>query len=445
MWIESEAKKFILDHKKIGLNQDIALRVYTSRLIGKETHLVIHGGGNTSVKTKVTDFLGHQHDVLCVKGSGWDLSTIEAKGLPALKLAPLKEARGFNEISDEDMVKFLRSNLLDPASPNPSVETLLHAFLPHKFIDHSHAAAILSLTDQSDGNNMCRDIFGKKIAIVPYIMPGFLLAKRTADVLEKNPDVEGLILQKHGLFTFGDTAKISYDRMIDLVTLAEEKIKNTSKWTPAKINIQSETLPVSSIAPFIRGACTNILSNGETDRFILDFRTSKKIQSFVNGRDLKNYGVRGVITPDHVIRTKNKYLISPIPTIETIKPFEEALREQVEIFRENYDEYFELNNLRHGSVKKKLDSAPRVILVPTVGLFGAGRNAKEAKVAADLAEITIDTIINAERIGTYEALNEAEIFDMEYWSLEQAKLNKRKPLSLAGQVAVITGAAGTIG
>ncbi|MEO1135260.1 MAG: class II aldolase/adducin family protein, partial [Pseudomonadota bacterium] len=197
-----------------GFGPDIALRVYTSRLIGAEPSLVIHGGGNTSVKTRISDFLGEDVDVICVKGSGWDLDSLEPAGLPALRLAPLRAVRKRNQLSDEDMVSFMRANLLDPAAPNPSVETLLHAFLPQKFVDHSHASAILALTDQPNGDALCREIFGDRLAIIPYVMPGFLLAKAVADAFEAAPDVEGVLLGKHGLFTFGETARQSYDRMI---------------------------------------------------------------------------------------------------------------------------------------------------------------------------------------------------------------------------------------
>jgi len=444
-WSNADAQKIITKAAKEGVSEDLALRIYTSRLIGKEPALVIHGGGNTSVKTRQSNFLGVEQDVICVKGSGWDLATIEVPGLPALELNPLRIIRERKTLTDEDMTAFLRLNLLDPAAPNPSVETLLHAFLPQKFIDHSHAAAILSLTDQPNGNEICREVFGERVAIVPYVMAGFLLAKDTADIAEAHPDIEGLILEKHGLFTFGDTAKQSYDRMIDLVTIAEEKIAATPPWLPTQIQTQEKPVPPSVIAPIIRGICATNVGGGAFTRLISDFRASEAIMTFVNGRDVNDYGTRGVVTPDHIIRTKNKYLIAPHPNLDHLDQFKSDLEKTLMQYRSTYNDYFEINNQRLGNIKQKLNPSPYVILVPSVGLFGLGANAKAASIAADLAEITIDVISDAERVGTFKPLGEADLFDMEYWSLEQAKLSKATSKTLEGQVVVITGAGGAIG
>ncbi|HTB35966.1 MAG TPA: class II aldolase/adducin family protein, partial [Reyranella sp.] len=224
LWSDGDAKAAIAQHAAKGIGEDLALRVYTTRLLGGEPKLVLHGGGNTSVKTKVADITGQPVEVLCVKGSGWDMGTIEAPGLPAVRLAPLRELVGLQALSDEDMVNVQRCNLLDAKSPNPSVETLLHAFLPHKFIDHTHSNAVLALTDQPDGEALARDVFGKRAALVPYIMPGFALAKKASEVSRANPDVEGLVLVKHGIFSMGATAEEAYVRMIDLVTMAEQRL-----------------------------------------------------------------------------------------------------------------------------------------------------------------------------------------------------------------------------
>ncbi len=286
-WDDEAARAMVASYAETGAGEDLALRVYTSRLIGCEPELVIHGGGNTSVKTTGKDFLGKEHDVLCVKGSGWDLSTIEPEGLPALYLGPLIEIRGRAQLSDEDMVRFLRANLLNPMSPNPSVETLLHAFLPKKFIDHSHATAILALVDQPDGMALCRAVYGDRVAIVPFVMPGFQLAKETADALEANPDVEGVILHKHGLFTFGDSARQSYDRMIDLVTAAEDHIARAPEKTPPPAIFSKPAAAPGAVAPIIRGACAIAHGGGVFSRLIADFRTSDQIRCFVDGRDLE--------------------------------------------------------------------------------------------------------------------------------------------------------------
>lgn len=445
LWSDEEAKSLAEKFMARGANEDVAQRVYTSRLVGGSTELVIHGGGNTSVKTRMRDFLGHECGVICVKGSGWDLATIEPAGLPALHLAPLREVRDWNALSDEDMVSFLRANLLDPHAPNPSVETLLHAFLPHKFVDHSHATSILAVSDQPNGIDLCREIFGERVAIVPYVMAGFWLAKETADAFEANPDVEGVLLHKHGLFTFGQTARQSYERMIDLVSVAEDAIEKAPAWVPAPRILSSIPVAPAAMAPIVRGACANDLGGGAYQRFLTVFRTSDQIRQFVDGTALEEYGARGVVTPDHIIRTKNTYLVAPPAESGGLDAFRRALSEKVTAYRTRYDAYFEENNKRFGGARKKLDSSPRVILVPGAGLFTLGASRRAAAIAADLAEITIDTVMKAERVGTFESLGEPDLFDMEYWSLEQAKLGKASAKPLTGQIAVITGAAGAIG
>ena len=201
-WVDSDAKAALNHWAKSGVSPDLALRVYSTRLLGREPKLVLHGGGNTSVKTRCQDLLGDDVEVLCVKGSGWDMASIEPAGMPAVRLAPLRRLRARSAMPDEEMVRVQRAALIDPQSPNPSVETLLHAFVPHKFVDHTHATAMLSLIDQADSEALCAEIFGNRLGFVPYIMPGFALAKKAADVFEKNPAVEGLILDKHGIFTF---------------------------------------------------------------------------------------------------------------------------------------------------------------------------------------------------------------------------------------------------
>src|SRR5580700_2222261 len=224
LWSDSDAEAMVAHYGAAGITADVALRVYTSRLLGGDPRLVLHGGGNTSVKTVLPDLLVDSAEVLCVKGSGWDMANIEPAGLPAVRLAPIRKLRERDALTDEDMVKIQRANLLDPGAPNPSVETLLHAFLPHKFIDHTHATAVLSLADQPDAAERCTDVYGPRIGIVPYIMPGFLLAKKAAEVYEADHSVEGLVLLKHGVFSFGKDAEEAYERMIAIVSRAEERL-----------------------------------------------------------------------------------------------------------------------------------------------------------------------------------------------------------------------------
>ena len=228
-WNEAEAQKFAADYAPKGVNADLAVRTYTTRLLGSDPRMVLHGGGNTSVKTKIKDQLGEDVDVICIKGSGWDMGVIEPVGLPAVRLEPLRKLRKLDKLSDEDMVNYQRINLLDSTAPNPSVETLLHAFLPHKFIDHVHSTAVLALTDQPDNKALVQDVYGDRVAYVPYTIPGFALAKAVADVFDKHPRAEGLVLLQHGIFTMGDTAEQAYSRMIEFVTMAEERLTRQRK------------------------------------------------------------------------------------------------------------------------------------------------------------------------------------------------------------------------
>jgi rhamnose utilization protein RhaD (predicted bifunctional aldolase and dehydrogenase)/NAD(P)-dependent dehydrogenase (short-subunit alcohol dehydrogenase family) len=444
-WVESEAQAAVQRYGKHGV--DLALRIYSTRLLGRDPRLVLHGGGNTSVKTKLPDLLGDEAAVLCVKGSGSDMAAIEPAGLPALRLDRLRRLRARDTLTDADMVRVLRESLIDPTAPNPSVETLLHAFLPHKFVDHTHANAILSLVDQPDGEAICAEVYDGRIGMVPYVMPGFVLAKLAADVYERKPDVEGLILHKHGIFSFGETAREAYERMIALVTLAEQRLAKNRKVVFVTAQLPQAVSPIATVAPILRGAASlkDDATEGAWRRLILDFRTRETILKFVNGADLARYSQAGVVTPDHTIRTKNWPLIVPAPADGSIDEFKRAAQAAVQGFIAHYRTYFARNNARVGNSKQMLDPLPRVALVPGLGLFGLGRSKADAVIAADIAEATIGIITDAEAIGRYESISAAEMFDMEYWPPEQAKLGAARELPLAGQIAVVTGAGGTIG
>jgi rhamnose utilization protein RhaD (predicted bifunctional aldolase and dehydrogenase)/NAD(P)-dependent dehydrogenase (short-subunit alcohol dehydrogenase family) len=447
LWSDSEAEAIVARYAENGAERDLALRVYTSRLLGGDPRLVLHGGGNTSVKTVMPDLLGEPAEVLCVKGSGWDLGNIEPAGLPAVRLAPLRKLRGCESLSDEEMVRIQRANLLDPGAPNPSVETLLHAFLPHKYIDHTHATAVLSLADQPDAAERLADLYGPLVGIVPYIMPGFLLAKKAAEIHGAGPAVEGLVLLKHGVFSFGDSARDAYERMIEIVTLAEEWLQRGRKSIFAAGTLPAQVAGAAEIAPILRGACAlpDPAGAGLYKRFVLDFRSGPAVLNFVNGAELPRYGLAGVATPDHTIRTKNYPCLVPAPAAGRLDVFADAARDAVARFMADYRVYFARHNEAATIKRKELDPAPRVILVPGLGLFGLGRSAKDAAIAADLAESWVATVADAEAVGRFESLSEAELFEMEYWSLEQAKLGGAVEKSLAGQIALVTGGAGTIG
>ncbi|MEI7873205.1 MAG: bifunctional aldolase/short-chain dehydrogenase [Alphaproteobacteria bacterium] len=448
LWSNDEAKAAIARHAAKGIDEDLALRVYTTRLLGGEPKLVLHGGGNTSVKTTMADITGQQVDVLCVKGSGWDMGTIEAPGLPAVRLAPLGELKGLQALSDEDMVNVQRCNLLDSKSPNPSVETLLHAFLPHKFIDHTHSNAVLSLTDQPDGEALARDVFGKRAALVPYVMPGFALAKKCSEVGQANPDVEGLILLKHGIFSMGATAEEAYVRMIDLVTLAEKRLAKETRKIFAGGTLPKEIATVAEVAPILRGLLSLPMKDDgreATQRFVFEFRTGPEILAYVGGKEIARYSQQGPVTPDHAIRTKGMPLIAPAPEAGKLDVFKKETQAALDKFAADYHAYFTRNNGKQVIAKKELDPIPRVVLVPGLGLFGLGNTSKDAKIAADLAETTVAVIADAERLGTYECIPEPDIFDIEYWSLEQAKLSAAAEKPLARRIVVVTGGGSGIG
>lgn len=421
-------------------NEDIALRVYSSRLIGREAALVLHGGGNTSVKTTLVDDAGAAVEVLCVKGSGWDLGDIEPPGLPAVRLATLASLRSLDAMTDEDMVNAQRTRLLDASAPNPSVETLLHAFLPAKFIDHSHADAILALVDQPEAERICKALFGDRLALVSYVMPGFSLAKLAAEIAAQHPDAEGLLLLQHGLFTWGATARESYERHIRAVDEAERYIGSwRSASTPGSAPFP--TVTPAHFVPELRGRI-----GGGARRYFFELRESEAIRRFVAREDLPSVSQRGPVTPDHVIRTKAVPLILDLRDHDR-SAWRSTIDAAVSKFRHEYESYFARQAAARPNRKlTALDSDPRVILVAGAGLMiGVGGSPSAASVAADLYEHTIDVIDAAEAVGRYQALPESDLFDMEYWSLEQAKLGKQSARVLEGRIVFITGAARGIG
>jgi rhamnose utilization protein RhaD (predicted bifunctional aldolase and dehydrogenase)/NAD(P)-dependent dehydrogenase (short-subunit alcohol dehydrogenase family) len=443
LWSQPQAAQVVARYAEQGVAEDLALRVYSSRLLGTQPQLVQHGGGNTSLKTAVADLFGARTQVLCVKGSGWDLGDIEPQGLPAVRLAPLLDLRRLSQLSDEAMVDAQRGALLSATAPNPSVETLLHAWIPHRYIDHTHANAVLALCDQPQGEARCRDVWGERLAYVPYCMAGFALAQLAAAAFDAHPQAEGMILLKHGIFTWGDSARQAYEAMIGLVSQAEAQLAATSR-TLAQVKLPP-IAPLAEIAPAVRGALAQALDGRGPRPVVLAHRTSPAILAFAAGQAVSRYAQAGPVTPDHVIRIKPWPLLLPPPAVGGEAAFAQEARRAVASYADRYRAYFERHNARADPRKTMLDPWPRWALVPGLGLFGAGASAKEAGVAADVAETTIAVITAAERIDRFESISPADLFDMEYWSLEQAKLGKAKPAPLAGQIAAVTGGGGAIG
>ena len=449
-WSDQEAREWVQRYPEAG--EALALRVYTSRLIGSEPDLVMHGGGNTSVKITRKNVLGDDVESICVKGSGWDLDSIEPAGLPAMALAPLRALRRLDALSDEEMVNQQRINLFDSTAPNPSVETLLHAFLPHTFIDHTHADAILALTNQPQGEALVREVLGDGVVIVPYVMPGFQLARLAAELFEKQPEATGMVLMKHGLFSFASDARTSYERTIDFVDRAERYLAKKLASSPASRTLDSAAheaalAAASRVAPILRGLLAQRSSDRDQPhrRVILEHRAGPDVLAAVSDPSCEALAGRGPLTPDHVIRTKASPLYVASPRLDDPEALRKQLADAIAAFRRGYDDYFTRQVGEKKVQKTKLDPDPCVVLLPGVGLFGVGKTRKDAAIAADISEHTLRIKAVAEQVGRYEPLPDGDLFDMEYWSLEQAKLGKAAEKPLSRQVALITGAAGAIG
>lgn len=438
-WSDKTAREWLDAAPQTPADQDLALRVYTSRLIGIDPDLVMHGGGNTSVKVQRANLFGEMEEVLHVKGSGWDLEVIEAAGLPGVRLQPLHRLRSLDALSDEDMVNIQRNNLIDSTAPNPSVETLLHAYLPHTFVDHTHATAFLVLANLPNAAERCREIFGDRLGIVPYIMPGFDLAKAAADVYEADPQVEGLLLLQHGHFAFGDTARQSYERIIEHTNMAAAALGLDG---PSDIVVRDyEALPDAVVD--LRGALAR--SSGDdaaASMPVLDVRSNRSILAFLERTDIEDLATRGVASPDHVIRIKGRPLHLPRSVWQQGAV---AIGDAIASFQRNYKTYFDREAGRSPQPKTMLSSMPSLVWMEGVGIIGVGANAKAAGIAADLGVQNARVRAIAEDQGGFHPVNETDLFDLEYWSLEQAKLGKSKPPAMTGKVVMVTGAAGAIG
>jgi rhamnose utilization protein RhaD (predicted bifunctional aldolase and dehydrogenase)/NAD(P)-dependent dehydrogenase (short-subunit alcohol dehydrogenase family) len=435
---------------------DLADRVYTSRLLGRDPALVLHGGGITSVKSRAPDVDGKPVDVLWVKGSGWDLGSIEPQGFAQCRLEPLRAYCHLPSLSDEAMVAALRSQMLNPNGPTPSVEALLHAHLPGKFVDHTHADAVLAIVDQPDAAERSARLWGERACFLPYVAPGFVLAQRILElgISEASPPL--VILERHGLFTWGQTAQQSYERMITAVAEAERYL-GTQRRSSAVPRVTPGTSLATDparrrnsralVSPILRGA----LARRETGaRFVSDWRDDTAVLDFVALESSPEVAARGCITPDHSIRTK------PFPAwLDGVghdapglgaEEVERRITLGLDRFASQYQSYFSTHCGRSPTPLTRLDLLPRVLAVPGLGIAGLGRTRREAQIAADLFVHAIAVMTHAEAIGSYSPVSAGELFDVEYWSLEQAKLGARRTDgALAGQIALITGAASGIG
>jgi len=386
LWDYTESKTF---------EGDLNLRVYTSNLLGKDDELVLHGGGNTSVKT-----VENGEDILFVKGSGWDLVSIKTEGFSPVRLDSLLEMAKLKKLSDKDMVFLQKKAMINPYAPNPSVEAILHAIVPFKFVDHTHADAIVTISNSKDGEKLIDELF-PNFLIVPFIMPGFLLAKKIYEMTRDFDwsECEGIILHNHGIFTFDNDAKKSYDKMIKAVSKAEDFLDEFAF-------VDIEPLDVSK--KFDIENLKEIVSKEKGYSVVAHVNQTPLAKTYASKEYLSVFATRGVLTPEHIIRTKRAPLV-----IE-----DENILKTVESFKKGYISYFK----RYAKDEMCLNPAPNYAVIKDYGVVIFGKNEKEANILNDIVEHTMKAVLRADKLGGYQSINEKESFDMEYWELEQAKL-----------------------
>jgi rhamnose utilization protein RhaD (predicted bifunctional aldolase and dehydrogenase) len=389
LWIDAEAKKY---------NSDLELRVYSSNLLGQSDELVLHGGGNTSVKSVVDG-----ENILFVKGSGWDLVSIKTEGFSPVKMEALLEMAKLKSLSDIDMVSSQKKAMIDNTAPNPSVEAILHALIPFKVVDHTHADAIVTMSNSLNGKKFIAELF-PNFLIIPYVMPGFILAQKIYEATKNDFDwnkCEGIILHNHGIFTFDDDAKKSYDKMIKAVTLAED-------FLATKANVNLEPIAVSSSCDVKK--LKELVEEVKGHNIITQINQSPLALKYASKTNLHTFATRGVLTPEHILRTKR------VPLILDNK----NMQESIDSFIENYKSYFN----QYSNNEIMLNPAPNYAVVRDYGVICFGKNEKEVSVVSDIVEHTMLAVLRADMLGGYKSISKSDSFDMEYWELEQAKLKK---------------------
>ena len=418
-WNEQEALSLAGD--------PLSLRIYATRLLGREPDLVLHGGGNTSVKTTVANIFGEAEEIIHIKGSGRDMADIDASGFSPVRLGPLKRLAELDKLSDSDMVKWIRSALIDPGAPNPSLEAILHAVLPFRYVDHTHADAVLAVGNTADGRERLETLYGPHVLILPYLHPGFVLSKAVHEAL-KGRDLtrlEGIILLNHGLFTFADEARDSYEKMIRLVDLAEQYLNRAGAWdAPRRAEGLEDLIGLATVRQAVSRAAGKAMI-GRLD-------ASAEACGFAALPDAADLSRRGCLTPDHAIRSK------PYPAV-----IGEDIETGIAAYVADYRAYFE-RHARPGLTA--LDPAPRWVVRPGRGVVSFGRSLKAAGVVFDIARQTMRAVQMSEALGGFQPVGESHLFDMEYWELQQAKLRRPEiEPEFQGKAAFVTGAASGIG
>jgi rhamnulose-1-phosphate aldolase/alcohol dehydrogenase len=421
---------------------DLDKLVYMSRLIGANPSLVVWGGGNTSVKVMEQDVAGRDIRVMRIKGSGSDLKTIEHRHFPRLRLDDVVPLFDRDAMSDEAMVAYLDRCLMDPDSPRPSIETLLHAFLPFMCVAHSHADAVTALTNNRDAQATLRRVYGDDVAVVEYVRPGFRLSKLVGVAVNANPQLKGVVLMNHGLFTWGDTPKAAYDQHIELVNRAEEYAKPGAKavfggWARRPLEAAERRRVAAAVAPTMRGLF------GQRQRMVLRYDDSPEVLEFIGAAQGRRLSGIGPATPDHLIHTKRRPLWVDVADPTDLSATIGALRGAVATYAHEYAQWYREHTSGQDSM---LDPNPRVVLLPGVGMWTTGRDARAALITADIYHHTIGVIRSAQSVSEYTSLTPRDAYDAEYWPLELYKLTLAPPeKELARQVALVTGAANGIG
>ncbi len=405
----------------------LKLRVYSSRLLGQEEDLVLHGGGNTSVKTKELNIFGEEEEIIYVKGSGWDLATIEDAGFAPVKLKVLQQMAELDHLTDVEMVKYQRMAMTNPSAPNPSVEAILHAIIPYTFVDHTHADAVVTISNTPNGNERIQELYGDNMLIVPYVMPGFVLAKEIYNMtrdLDWNK-IEGMILLHHGVFTFHDDPMVSYENMIKTVAKAEEYLKQ-------EVAVKLEGSVEGKVAPLKIAQLRQSVSKLWGKPILVQIDNSEVSTAFSNAPNLTTIVNKGPLTPDHIIRTKRT------PVVLSGDHEEDILT-----YANEYKNYF--NEFNSGDLIA-LDPSPRWAVWPGHGVLSFGTTVKNNNIIRDITRHTMKAILQAEQLDGWEALPKSDLFEMEYWILEQEKLKKDKASKpMQGKIALVTGAASGIG
>lgn len=433
------------DNQEMVKSNGLESLVYRSNLLGSDRSVVNIGGGNTSTKTIEKDFKGNDIEVMWVKGSGSDLATMQAQHFTGLKMEDIRPLMERDDMTDEDMVEYLSHCMIDSKHPRSSIETLLHAFLPYKHVDHTHPDAIISIACADNGQAIAKEIYGDRFVWVPYIRPGFLLSKMIAEGVQNNPNAELVIMEKHGLVTWGETSKESYDKTIEIINEAEayiekqaetKKIFGGEKYTSLSEEQRKEIF--AEIMPIVRGQVS------QDKKMLVSYNDAPQVLEFVNSNDAMELSQVGAACPDHLVHTKRVPLfVEWDPQTGDREELIEKLKAGLDAFKQEYVEYFDRNKEEGDEI---METAPRIILIPGLGMLNTGKSWSAANVSEQLYHRAIAVMRGATVLGNFVSLNEHESFKIEYWPLELYKLSLAPPeAEFSRQVAFVTGGAGGIG